>query len=204
MQRCTNRRMFLRDGLLVSFGACAGAAAPWFLRTPAAVRLRADDNVRASGFEQRLGELGIDLPAPAKPVAVYVPAIVTGNLLFTAGHIPRTADGQLVTGRVGDDLSLEQGAAAARLVGLHVLSTVRSKLGSLNRVVRLVKVLGMVNCTTDFTQQSQVINGFSELLVDVFGETAGKAGRSAVGVGSLPLNVPVEIEAIFEIVPETR
>jgi enamine deaminase RidA (YjgF/YER057c/UK114 family) len=111
-------------------------------------------------------------------------------------------EGELVAGRVGADLTLEQGAEAARLVGLHVLSTVRAELGSLDRVVRLVKALGMVNCTPDFTQQSQVINGFSELLVDVFGEAAGKAGRSAVGMGSLPLNVPVEIEAIFEIVPK--
>lgn len=202
MTRRTTRRSFFRDSLLVTTGACAGACAPWLLESQFLHSVHADDQGEPADFEQRLRDLQLELPAQAKPVAVYVPAVVTGNLLFSAGHIPRTMDGELVTGRVGDALTLKEGYEAARLVGLHVLSTVRGTLGDLNRVVRLVKVLGMVNCTAEFTQQSQVVNGFSELMVEVFGEQAGKAGRSAVGMGSLPLNVPVEIEAIFEIVPD--
>ncbi|MFO1092173.1 MAG: RidA family protein [Planctomycetaceae bacterium] len=121
-------------------------------------------------------------------------------MLYTAGHIPLTSEGKPLPGRVGSDFTLEQGRDA-RQVGLSILSTVRNKLGSLDRVVRLVKVLGMVNCTPEFTDQPKVINGFSELMIQVFGEDAGKAARSAVGVASLPANCPVEVEAIFEILP---
>lgn len=204
MPQWSNRRFFLRDSLLVAAGACAGTLAPTLLRERLEGRAYAQDKSPRESNEQRLRELGIELPPLSKPVAVYVPAVITGNLLFTAGHIPRSMTGELVTGRVGDDLTLEEGAEAARLVGLQLLSTVRGTLGSLDRVVRLVKVLGMVNCTPDFTQQSQVVNGFSELMVNIFGEQAGKAARSAVGMGSLPLNVPIEIEAIFEIAPDRQ
>jgi enamine deaminase RidA (YjgF/YER057c/UK114 family) len=152
-----------------------------------------------SGAEQRLRELGIELPPPPKPVAVYVPAVRSGNTLYASGHGPRKPDGKLITGKVGADLTLEQGYAAARQVGLNMLSSLRATLGSLDRVVRLVKVLGMVNCTPDFTKQPQVINGFSELMVEVFGKKNGKGARSAVGMGSLPSNIAVEIEAIFEV-----
>jgi enamine deaminase RidA (YjgF/YER057c/UK114 family) len=120
-------------------------------------------------------------------------------MLYASGHGPRQSDGTLIQGKVGRELSLEQGYAAARLVGLNVLSSVRSTLGSLDPVVRLVKVLGMVNCTPEFTQHPQVINGFSELMVEVFGEQAGKGARSAVGMSSLPSDIAVEIEAIFEV-----
>lgn len=195
----SNRRSFLRECALVGGGAGAGIVIPrlwdW------SPRAFAEDQSQPVSFEQRLKMLKLELPPPSKPVAVYVPAVITGNLLFTAGHIPWLADGKLQQGRVGDDLTLEQGAEAARLVGLHILTTVRETLGSLDRVVRLVKTLGMVNCTSDFTQQPKVINGFSELMVELFGEQAGKGGRSAVGVNVLPSNVPVEIEAIFEIRP---
>jgi enamine deaminase RidA (YjgF/YER057c/UK114 family) len=150
-------------------------------------------------FEQRVKDLKLELPPASKPVATYVPAVITGNLLFTAGHIPWLGDGKPLPGRVGADLTLEQGAAAARSVGLSILTTVRQTLGTLDRVVRLVKVLGMVNCTPDFTQQPKVINGFSELMVQIFGDVAGKGARSAIGVSALPFNVPVEIEAIFEV-----
>ena len=206
MTRCTkaNRRLFLRDSLLVTTGACAGALVPALLKEQFFLSAHADDRTPRESFEQRLRDLGLELPPQAKPVAVYVPAVVTANLLFTAGHIPRSRDGALIQGRIGDDLTLDEGADAARLVALHVLSTVRGTLGTLDRVVRLVKVLGMVNCTPDFTQQPQVVNGFSELMVQVFGEEAGKAARSAVGMGSLPLNVPVEIEAVFEIIPSEK
>ena len=195
------RRTFIRDSLLISSGACAG----WLLSIGAQRGFwnsaHADDRPPQPAHEQRVKELGLELPAPAKPVAVYVTAAITGNLLYTAGHIPLAADGKPLPGRVGQDFTLEQGRDAARQVGLSILSTVRSRLGSLDRVVRLVKVLGMVNCTPEFSQQPQVINGFSELMIQVFGEDSGKAARSAVGVASLPANCPVEIEAIFEIVP---
>jgi enamine deaminase RidA (YjgF/YER057c/UK114 family) len=203
MPRLTPRRQFLRDGFLLTAGVCGGALAGGLMRDVFDGRIHADEQPASGSFERRLRELGLELPPQSTPVAIYVPAVITGNLLFTAGHIPRTPDGEILTGRVGKDLTLEQGADAARLVALHVLSTVRGTLGSLDRVVRLVKVLGMVNCTPEFTAQSQVVNGFSELMVQVFGDEAGKAARSAVGMGSLPLNAAVEVEAIFEIRPET-
>jgi enamine deaminase RidA (YjgF/YER057c/UK114 family) len=149
--------------------------------------------------EARLRELNIGLPAPAKPRAIYVPTVLVGETLYVSGTGPTNSQGEFVTGRVGADLTLEDARAAARFVGLNILSSVRESLGSLDRVVRLVKTLGMVNCTPDFTQQPQVINGFSELMVEVFGEQAGKGARSAVGMGSLPGNIPVEIEAIFQV-----
>ena len=149
--------------------------------------------------EDRLRELNITLPPSPQPVAVYVPAVRVGDMLFTSGHGPRRTDGTFIQGKVGRDLSIQEGYDAARLVGLNTLATIRSKLGSLDRVVRLVKVLGMVNSDPDFGKQPQVINGFSELMVSIFGETSGKAARSAVGMGSLPSNIPVEIEAIFQV-----
>src|SRR6267142_119672 len=150
--------------------------------------------------ETRLQELGITLPTPPKPVAKYKPAVLVGNLLHVSGHGPLKADGKsTVVGRVGADLTLEQGKDAARLVGLAILSTVRNTIGSLDKIKRLVKTLGMVNCTADFKDQPQVINGFSELMAEVFGEDAGGGARSAVGMGSLPGNIPVEVECLFEV-----
>lgn len=202
MSDMTSRRSFLRDCTLLGAGVTAGVFGPRFWNREAVNHAVANEAVPPYSFEKRIIDLKIELPAPSKPVAVYVPAVVTGSLLYTAGHIPWLADGTLQQGRVGTDLTLEQGAEAARLVGLHILTTVRQTLGSLDRVVRLVKVLGVVNCPPEFTQQPKVINGFSELMVQVFGEHAGKGGRSAIGAGSLPSNVPVEIEAIFEVRPE--
>lgn len=197
----TNRRLFLRDSLLVASGAAAGTLLSGLLRDVGSVlnSAAAADDDPSSTPEQRLQALGITLPPAPAPVAVYRPAVVSGNMLYASGHGPRRADGELLQGRVGEDLTLKQGYDAARLVGLNVLSTLRDTLGSLDKVARLVKVLGMVNCTADFKQHPQVINGFSELMVQVFGEQQGKAARSAVGMGSLPGNIPVEIEAIFEI-----
>jgi enamine deaminase RidA (YjgF/YER057c/UK114 family) len=150
--------------------------------------------------ESRLGELGITLPTPPAPIATYVRAVRVGSLLFVSGHGPAAApDGKAYAGKVGRDLTIDEGRAAARLVGLNVLASVRGTLGSLDRVVRVVKVLGMVNATEDFTQQPQVVNGFSDLMVEIFGEARGKGARSAVGMGSLPNNIPVEVEAIFEV-----
>ncbi|MDE2926362.1 MAG: RidA family protein [Acidobacteriota bacterium] len=148
--------------------------------------------------EQRLEELNIQLPDAPQPVAIYRPAVQVGNLLFVSGHGPNRADGTQITGKVGVELTAEEAKEAARVTGLCILSTVRSSLGSLDRVVRVVKVLGMVNATPDFGEQPQVINGFSELMMEVFGDP-GKGARSAVGMGSLPGNIPVEVEAIFEV-----
>jgi enamine deaminase RidA (YjgF/YER057c/UK114 family) len=150
--------------------------------------------------ESRLAELKLNLPPAPKPVAKYKTALLVGNLLYVSGHGPaKYPDKPLAAGRLGADLSVEQGKEAARSVGLAILSTVRSTLGSLDRVKRLVKTLGMVNSTPDFKDHPQVINGFSELMAEVFGEDAGVGTRSAVGMGSLPSNIPVEVECMFEV-----
>jgi len=149
--------------------------------------------------ETRIQELHLNLPAVPKPMAKYKTAVLAGNMLYVSGHGPIKADGKFIEGRVGAELTPEQGKEAARAVGLAVLSTVRHTLGSLDKVKRLVKTLGMVSCTSDFKSHPQVINGFSELMAEVFGEDAGVGARSAVGMGSLPGNIPVEIECIFEV-----
>jgi enamine deaminase RidA (YjgF/YER057c/UK114 family) len=152
-----------------------------------------------SDAEKRIQELHLTLPPAPKPVAVYKTAVKLGNLLYVSGHGPVKADRSTITGRLGQDMTLDQGKDAARQVGLAVLATVKDTLGSLNKVKRLVKTFGMVNCTDDFTDQPKVINGFSELMKDVFGEDAGVGARSAVGHNSLPGNIAVEIECIFEV-----
>src|SRR5262245_12089756 len=150
--------------------------------------------------EKRLQELKITLPTPPKPVAKYKPAVQCGHILYVSGHGPAKLDANSpVAGKVGADLSAEQGKEAARLVGLNILATVRNTLGSLDKVKRLLKTLGMVNAVPDFKDHPQVINGFSELMAQVFGDDAGVGARSAVGMGSLPVNIPVEIECIFEV-----
>lgn len=147
----------------------------------------------------KLAELGVQLPPAAVPKGVYKPLVVVGNLIYTSGHLPVDADGGLMTGRLGAELDVAAGYRAAQLVGLNILASLRKELGSLDSVGRVVKVLGVVNCTSDFTQQPAVINGCSELFAEVFGPAAGIGARSAIGAISLPLGVPVEIEAIFEI-----
>ena len=149
-------------------------------------------------YDKKLNELGIELFTPSKPVANYVKAVRTGNLLYLSGHGPGKADGTSMTGKVGAELTIDDGYAAARQAGISILSTIKSELGSLNKVKRVVKVLGMVNCTSDFTDQPKVINGFSDLMVSVFGEK-GKHERSAVGMNALPSNITVEIEIILEV-----
>jgi enamine deaminase RidA (YjgF/YER057c/UK114 family) len=148
------------------------------------------------GAEDNLKQKNITLPLPATPVANYVPAVRVGNLLFFSGSGPGQSTPR---GKVGKDLSLEQGYQAARATGLNLLATARATLGSLDRVKRIVKVLGMVNSAPGFTDQPKVINGFSDLMVEVFGEGIGKHARSAVGVAELPFNIPVEIELILEV-----
>jgi len=150
--------------------------------------------------EARLKEKNIALPAQATPMANYVSAVRTGNLLFLAGHGPvRQADGSYARGKLGKDLSVEQGYQVAREVGLNLLATTRNALGSLDRVKRVVKVLGMVRSAEGFGDQPKVINGFSDLMVEVFGEAIGKHARSAVGMAELPVGIPVEIEMILEV-----
>jgi enamine deaminase RidA (YjgF/YER057c/UK114 family) len=153
----------------------------------------------APSAEARLVELGIKLPEANKPSATLTPIVIVGNFAFVSGHTSRAADGKSITGRVGEELTVAQGKDAARQVGLSVLATLKNELGSLDRVKRVVKVLGMVNCPAGFKEQPQVINGFSELLIDVFGKERGLGARSAVGMSSLPGNVAVEIEGVFEI-----
>jgi len=145
----------------------------------------------------RLAELGIELPAAAAPVAAYVPVVVAGNIAHVSGQLP-FIDGQLVTGRLGENVSLEQGTAAARACGLMILAQLQAALGSLDRVERIVKLGAFVNSAGSFTDQPKVANGASELMVEVFGE-AGKHARSAVGVPVLPLGAAVEVDAVVEI-----
>ena len=149
--------------------------------------------------EARLSELGLELPPAPEPKGVYRALVIVGNLAYTSGHLPVGSDGSIVTGRVGAELDQQAGYEAARQTGLGILATLRKELGSLDRVRRVVKVLGVVNCTAGFDQQPAVINGCSELFAELFGPEMGVGARSAVGVGSLPLGVPVEIEAIFEV-----
>jgi enamine deaminase RidA (YjgF/YER057c/UK114 family) len=149
--------------------------------------------------DQRLTELQLTLPPAPKPVAVYKPMVVVDRLAYVSGHGPSRADRTLITGVVGRDLSLEEGRAAAHQVGLAILATLREQLGSLDRVKRLVKVLGMVNSASDFYDHPKVINGCSELFAEIWGPENGIGARSAVGMGPLPGNIAVEIEAIFEL-----
>jgi enamine deaminase RidA (YjgF/YER057c/UK114 family) len=148
--------------------------------------------------EGRVRELGMELPVAPTPAASYVGATRAGRLLFLSGHGSDMPGGRQYRGRVGSDLTVEQGYQAARACAINLLATLRAELGSLNRVVRIVKVLGFVNSSTDFSDQPQVINGCSDLLVEVFGE-AGRHARSAIGTSTLPLNLPVEVEMIVEV-----
>jgi len=150
------------------------------------------------GAEARLKSLRIELPPAPRPMGSYATAVQSGSLLFLSGHGP-LRDGRVAyEGRVGRDLSIEQGQEAARLTGLNLLATARDALGSLDRVRRVVKALGMVQCTDDFTDHPKVINGFSDLMVEVFGD-AGRHARAAVGMGSLPFGISVEIEMVLEV-----
>ncbi|ODT97988.1 MAG: hypothetical protein ABS79_06635 [Planctomycetes bacterium SCN 63-9] len=150
------------------------------------------------GAEARLAELKLELPPAPKPVATYVTAMRIGDMLYVSGHGPIKSDGKMIVGKVGADADITAGIAAARQTGLAILATVRAHLGSLDKVTRLVKSFGMVNCTTDFTEQPKVINGYSDLMKEVFGES-GVGTRSAVGMGSLPGGIAVEIEAMFQV-----
>jgi enamine deaminase RidA (YjgF/YER057c/UK114 family) len=149
--------------------------------------------------DERFAALGLELPPAPTPKGVYKPSLIVGNHIYVSGHGPYKPDDSLITGRVGRDLDVEQAKLAARQTGLAILSTLKASLGSLNRVKRVIKVLGMVNATPDFERHPYVINGCSELFAAVWGEENGVGVRSAVGMGSLPQNIAVEIEALFEL-----
>ena len=152
----------------------------------------------AQDAEIKLKEKGIVLMTPSSPVANYVNVVRVGNMLYLAGKGPLKADNTYITGKVGKDLTIEQGYEAARLAAIAHLAVLKNELGSLNKVKRIVKVLGMVNCTEDFKDQPKVINGYSDLMVEIFGDK-GKHARSAVGMASLPFNMAVEVEVIVEV-----
>ena len=149
--------------------------------------------------EENFKALGLDLPTAPKPMGVYKPGLKVDHFYYVSGHGTVQTDGSLIIGRIGVDLDIEEGKLAARQVGLAILATLKAQLGSLNRIKRVIKVLGMVNATDDFLRHPYVINGCSELFAQVWGEENGIGVRSAVGMGSLPDNIPVEIEAVFEL-----
>lgn len=149
--------------------------------------------------EAKIAELNIELPPAPAPMGVYKPIVILNGVAYLSGHGPLQSDGTLILGRVGSEIDQQAGYDAARQTGLAMLATLRSALGSLDKIKRVVKVLGMVNCTSDFEQHPAVINGCSELFAQVFGEEAGVGARSAIGMGSLPGNIPVEVEGIFEL-----
>lgn len=151
-----------------------------------------------SQVEEKIKALGLDLPPAPSALGIYYPVVITGNHLYVSGQGPVQHNGELIKGKVGKDLSLNEGQMAARQVGLTMLSTIKEQIGNLDRIKRIIKTLGMVNCYPEFEQHPQTINGFSQLMVDVFGEEYGKGARSAVGM-SLPGNIAVEVEAIFEL-----
>lgn len=157
-----------------------------------------EENLYNYNVEEKIKELGIELETPAKPVANYVGAVKTGNLIFLSGKISKNAEGELILGKLGTDLTVEEGYEAARFCGIAQLSTLKAELGDLSKVVRIVKVTGFVNSDPSFTDQSKVVNGFSDLMVEVFGER-GKHARAAVGMASLPLGVACEVEMIVEV-----
>lgn len=150
--------------------------------------------------EANFAKTGLSLPPAPQPLGVYKPYLIDGKYLYISGHGPVRDDKSLIKGRVGQGMDMEEGKLAARQVGLTILSTIKTNLGSLDRVKRVIKVLGMVNCVPDFERHPYIINGCSELLAQVWGEENGIGVRSAVGMGSLPDNIPVEIEALFELV----
>lgn len=149
--------------------------------------------------EQRFEKMGLALPPAPLPMGVYKPCLIDGNHLYVSGHGPFKEDRSLIIGRIGEDMDIEAGKLAARQVGLSILSTIKTHVGSLNKIKRVIKVLGMINCTADFGRHPYVINGCSQLFADIWGEENGIGVRSAVGMGSLPDGIPVEIEAMFEL-----
>jgi enamine deaminase RidA (YjgF/YER057c/UK114 family) len=197
MRKCLDGRALLVLSGLIAAGVVVVACLPaWF-----AARSRAAAELAQTGPrpEEQVRKLKLELPVVSKPTNTLVLAVRLGDLLYVSGTGPGKLDGKELVGRLGQDYDVAQGRAAARQVGLQILSVVKAELGSLDRVERLVKTFGMVNATPDFKQHPRVINGFSDLMVEVFGAEAGKGARSAVGMSSLPGGIPVEIEAVFQV-----
>ncbi|PZX59955.1 RidA family protein [Hydrotalea sandarakina] len=149
--------------------------------------------------EENFARLQLTLPPPPEPLGVYKPFLVDGNYVYVSGHGPLISKGNFIIGRIGEQLTAEEGKAAARQVGLAILATLRANLGSLNKIERVIKILGMVNATNQFHQHPYIINGCSELFAEIWGNDAGIGVRSAVGMANLPDNIPVEIEAMFKL-----
>ena len=192
LETTTTRRRFFGGAATATLGLLMPHESAGFTTSPAARQ--------EASPEARLRRLGIELPPAPQPAATYVPTVVVGNMLYVAGHTPRRPDGSPgYQGKVGEDFTVEEAYEAARVSGINILSTVRNTLGSLDRVVRLVRTFGMVNAVPNFGQHPQVINGCSDLLVEIFGPDAGKGTRAAVGMGSLPFGMAVEIETFWEI-----
>ena len=188
----THLRLICLMGLAVCL-ACGESPAPDTPAAPSAATADPDYDPEA-----KLAELGIELPELPEPVANFVNSVRTGNLVFLAGKGPRQADGTYITGQVGTDLTEAEGYEAARVTAINQLAALKAELGNLNKVVRVVKVHGMVNAAPGFGNQPEVINGFSDLIVEVFGER-GRHARAAVGMGSLPRNIAVEVEMVVEV-----
>jgi len=148
--------------------------------------------------EERIKELGIELRLPSEPIANYVNSVRSGHIVFMSGNGPRKPDGTFVVGKIGSDLTIDEGYEAARLTAIEQLSVLKAQIGDLNKVEKIIKVLGMVNAEPTFTEHPAVINGFSDLMVEIFGER-GRHARAAVGMGSLPMNIPCEIEMIVQV-----
>jgi enamine deaminase RidA (YjgF/YER057c/UK114 family) len=189
-----NRRLFLERAALLAGGVAGG-----MLWSSGQGGAGAQDQP-AHNAEDKLKELKIELPVvPKNPALMLVPCVRAGDLLYVSGHVPVGSDGKNIVGKLGADMDVKQGQEAARNVALRVLSVVRNELGSLDRIVRVVKTLGMVNCSPEFTQTPAVVNGFSEVFVQLLGDAAGKGARSAVGMVALPGGVPVEVEIILQV-----
>jgi enamine deaminase RidA (YjgF/YER057c/UK114 family) len=189
---------FRKHRLLACLGLFMLAGVAWYALSEKEVNAQAG---KGPSPEEQVRQLKLQLPTVLKPTNTLVNAVRVGDLLFVSGTGPTRADGSPWVGRLGQDLDVKEGQAAARAVGLRILGVVKAEVGSLDKVVRVVKTLGMVNATPDFKQHPQVINGFSDLMVEVFGDQAGKGARSAVGMSSLPGGIPVEVEVIFQIRP---
>ncbi len=193
----TKNSLALLFGLLF-FAACNSAPGPSDDQEQDQPTIPVAQQQMGPSVDDKLKEMGVTLPQPSAPVANYVNAVRVGNLLFLAGKGPSRPEGGYVTGKLGADLTIEQGYEAAKLAAIQHLGVIKAELGSFDKVKRLVKVKGMVNCTPDFTDQPEVINGYSDFMVEVFGDK-GKHARAAVGMGSLPRGIAVEVELVVEV-----
>jgi enamine deaminase RidA (YjgF/YER057c/UK114 family) len=184
--------------LLIPFLCLLACGEPTTSNEAASTVMPEAQNTDGVDAEQRIKDLGIELIMPKPPTANYLKAKTVGNVVYLAGHGPDKPDGTQVTGKLGSEIELEEGIAAARYTGISLLSSLKAEIGDLNRVKNIVRAKGMVNADPSFTQHSQVVNGFSDLMVEVFGEK-GKHARAAIGMSSLPSNISVEIEMIVEL-----